>query len=171
MRAKLLSLISLVLVMSVLLAGCGLIGGLFGSGLVPYDQMEYTRPDMVRFSAVLEESCAAALEESNIQKLEDAILAFYDVYDAFYTNLNLAFISYSHDLTDIYWEGEYSYCASHSATADAGLDRLYRSLAKSPLRDTLEGDDYFGADYFDRFEGESIFDEHMIDLLNQEALL
>lgn len=171
MRSKILTLISLLLVVSFLLSGCGLIGGLFGGGLVPYDRMEYSRPDMVQFSAVLEESCAAALEESDIRKLEDAIWAFYDVYDAFYTNLNLAFISYCRDLTDIYWEGEYSYCVSHSATADAGLDRLYRSLAQSPLRDTLEGDAYFGADYFDSFEGESIYDEHLTDFLNQEALL
>lgn len=171
MGHKILSLITFLLVISVLLSGCSLRGGLFRSGLVPYGQMEYTRPDMVQFSAVLEESCTAALEESDIKQLEDAIWAFYDVYDAFYTSLNLAFISYSRDLTDIYWEGEYTYCTAHSATVDAGLDRLYRSLAKSPLRDTLEGDAYFGAGYFDSFEGESIYDEHLTNLLNQEALL
>ena len=171
MRAKMRSLIFLILVISVLLTGCGLSDGLFGSRLVSYDQMEYTRPNMVLFSTVLDKSCTAALEETDIRKLEDAIWAFYDVYDGFYTNLNLAFISYSRDLTDIYWEGEYSYCASYSATADAGLDRLYRSLAKSPLRETLEGDNYFGPGHFDSFEGESLYDEHLTSLLNQEALL
>ena len=171
MRGKILSLISLILVISVMITGCGLLDGLFGSSLVPYEQMEYSRPDMAEFSAVLEESCSVALEASDISLLLDAIWSFYDVYDSFYTNMSLAFISYCRDLTDIYWEGEYSYCASHSATVDAGLDRLYRSLAKSPLRETLEGEDYFGADYFDSFEGESIYDEYLTTMLNQEALL
>mgnify|MGYP006932882083 CR=1 FL=1 len=95
MRAKMRSLIFLILVISVLLTGCGLSDGLFGSRLVSYDQMEYTRPNMVLFSTVLDKSCTAALEETDIRKLEDAIWAFYDVYDGFYTNLNLAFICYA----------------------------------------------------------------------------
>lgn len=164
-------ILALCLVLCVLLTGCGLLWDLWGSGLVPYSQMEYVRPDMVEFSSVLDESCAIALQDQNIKSVEAAIWAFYDVYDAFYTNYCLAMISHSRDLTDIYWEAEYSYCASHSATVDAGLDQLYRSLAKSPLRETLEGDDYFGADYFDSFEGESIYDEQLTQMLNQEALL
>lgn len=167
MRSKILSLISLILILCVLLSGCNLLG----SRLMHYDRMEYTRPDMVAFAVVLQDSCNAALEETDIRKLEDAIWAFYDVYDSFYTNLSLAMIAYSRDLTDIYWEGEYTYCTSQSATADAGLDRLYRSLAKSPLRETLEGEDYFGPDYFDSFEGDSIYDEYMLQLLNREAEL
>lgn len=171
MKAKQRFLISFILIISVLLTGCSGLEGLFGTGLVPYAQMKYTRPDMVRFASVLEESCTAALEEQDIRKLERAILAFYDEYDAFYTNMNLSFISYSRDLTDIYWEAEYSYCASYSATADAGLDQLYRALAKSPLRETLEGEAYFGTDYFTAFEGEGIYDDYLTSLLNQEAQL
>ena len=164
-------ILALVLVLCLLLSGCSVINGLFATRLVPYDRMEYARPNMEEFAAVLEQSCAAALDETNIQQLETAIWDFYDVYDDFYTNLSLAFIAYSRDLTDIYWEGEYTYCNSHSATADAGLDQLYRCLAKSPLREILEGEDYFGADYFDSFEGESVYDEQFIQLLNREAEL
>lgn len=159
-------LLILGLVLAVVLSGCN-----FQGFITSYDRMEYTRPDMVKFKTVLEESCAIALEEKDIDDLEDAIWAFYDVYDDFYTNLNLAFISYSRNLTDLYWEAEYRYCAEQSATADAGLDQLYRSLAQSPLRQTLEGDDYFGEGYFDSYEGESIYDEYMLSLLSQEAQL
>ena len=133
--------------------------------------MKYSRPDMVELSDVLDSSCAAALEETDLRKLEDAIWAFYDVYDAFYTNMSLAMIAHCRDLTDIYWKTEYDYCASQSATVDAALDQLYRHLAKSPLRNTLEGNDYFGADYFDSFEGESIYDEQLTQMLNEEAAL
>ena len=171
MRRSLRSIVALSLIVCILCSGCGMIGGLWGNRLVSYEQMEYTRPDMVAFAAVLEESCSIALQENNIRDLESAIWDFYAVYDDFYTNFSLAMIAYSRDLTDIYWEEEYSYCTSQSATVDAGLDRLYRCLAQSPLRNTLEGEDYFGADYFDSFEGESVYDQHLTDLLEQEALL
>lgn len=171
MRSRMNLILSLCMVLCVLLTGCSLLQSVLGTGLVPYRQMEYTRPDMVEFAAVLDESCASALEEDNIDTLVDAIWAFYNVYDTFYTNYNLAMIAYSRDLTDIYWEDEYAYCTSNSAAADAGLDRLYRTLAKSPLRETLEGEDYFGPDYFDSFEGDGIYDEHLTELLSQEAIL
>lgn len=171
MKNRMIKLIALVMVVSCLLSGCSVINGLLATRLVAYDQMEYTRPNMVEFEEVLARSCVAALEETDFTLLENAIWEFYYVYDSFYTNLQLAFIAYSRDLTDIYWEGEYTYCNSYAATADAGLDRLYRSLAQSPLRDKLESDDYFGAGYFDSYEGESIYDSQLLEMLEQEAQL
>ena len=171
MKTGLRIVIALCLILSVLLSGCTILDNLLRPDLVPYSQMEYSRPNMVEFAQVLESSCQSALEETDLRKLEDAIWAFYDVYDAFYTNMNLALIAHCRDLTDIYWEEEYGYCAAHSATVDAGLDQLYRHLAQSPLRHTLEGEDYFGADYFDSFEGESVYDAELNRMLNEEAEL
>ena len=171
MRTQIRILIAICLTLSFLLSGCSPLNTFFGPDLVPYSQMKYSRPDMVKLSDVLDTSCATALEETDLRKLEDAIWAFYDVYDEFYTNMSLAMIAHCRDLTDIYWKAEYDYCASHSATVDAGLDQLYRCLAKSPLRNILEGEDYFGADYFDSFEGESVYDEQLTQMLNQEAAL
>ena len=163
--------IAVCLALSFMLSGCSILDIFWGADLVPYNQMEYVRPNMVEFTQVLDSSCAIALEETDLRKLEDAIWAFYDVYDAFYTNMGLAMIAYCRDLTDIYWESEYTYCASHSATVDAGLDQLYRHLAQSPLRHTLEGEDYFGEGYFDSYEGESVYDEQLTQMLNAEAEL
>lgn len=164
-------LTAMLLVVAVLLSGCGLLVDLIFEQSMSYSNMQYTRPDMDDLNAVLESSCAAALQETDISELEDAIWAFYNVYDDFYTNMNLAFIEYCRDLSDLYWQGEYSYCSEQSATVDAGLDSLYRALAKSPIRDTLETDEYFGAGYFDSYEGESIYDENLLALLSREAQL
>lgn len=155
-----------VLLTALLLTGCNIMGG-----VVSYEQMKYTHPNMSEFEQTLEKSISSALTEKKIKKLETAILDFYEAYDSFFTNLNLAFINYSRDLTDVYWEEEYRFCAQQSATADAALDSLYRALAKSPLRETLEGDNYFGEDFFKSYEGESLYDEKMMSLLEQEALL
>lgn len=169
MKRVLRAVFLLCLALSVLLSGCGIVGQWLGGGLVSYDRMEYVRPDMLKFSSVLNKSCDTALEHEDIDVVEDAIWEFYAVYDDFYTNYYLAMLEYSRDLTDLYWEQEYNYCITHSTQVDAGLDRLYRSLAQSPVRQILEGEDYFGSGYFDSFEGESIYDEYLTDLLTQEA--
>ena len=163
MKRRFLLLVALVTLLCLVLCGCG--------GLVSYEQMNYSRPDMTNHQRVLEASCTVALESDNVKKVVDAIWNYYDEYDHFYTNYNLAMISHFRDLTDIYWDNEFAYCAEHSTEVDAGLDRLYRCLAQSPVRETLEGEDYFGAGYFDSFEGESIYDETLTDFLSQEAVL
>lgn len=169
MKATFRFILLMCLTVSVFLTGCSVFNAFLRGGLVPYDQMEYTRPDMLKFNVTLGQSCTAASQEENIDILMDAIWEFYAVYDDFYTNYNLAMIEYSRDLTDIYWETEYNYCVGYSTEVDSGLDRLYRALAKSPLRETLDGEDYFGAGYLDGYEGESIYDDYLTDLLTQEA--
>jgi len=137
--------------------------------VVDYEDMEYERPDMTAFQQSLDDACRIAGEAKRVDEIIDAIYGFYDHYDGFYTSYLLADVRYSADLTDIYWEQEYNYCIEQAATADAGLDTLYRALAKSPLREQLESEEYFGAGYFDAYEGESLYDDYYMDLMDQEA--
>lgn len=136
-----------------------------------YDELVYERPNLTEHARVLEDSCRIALESDNLNRVVEAIYAYYDQYDWFYTNYALANIRYSGNLTDLYWEQEYNYCAEHTAEVDAGLDRLYHALADSPVRKKLEGPDYFGKGFFDDYEGESIWDETFTALMEQEIQL
>lgn len=139
-------------------------------GLVKYSEMEYQRPDMTAHAAVLEESCRIALEETDYETVLNAVYAYYDEYDWFQTNYALANIRYSKDLTDIYWEQEYNYCSEKASEVDAGLDRLYHTLAQSPAREELEAA-FFGSDFFDAYDGESIWDETFTAMMEEEARL
>jgi hypothetical protein len=178
---KMFRILAVVLALCLVLTGCaGLnfgeyfqqLGALLGAKLLmPYDQMEYTRPDMEQFQKTLEDCCARAESEKKLDKLVQIIYEFYGVYDDFYTGYALAMIGYSKDQTDTYWQEEYEFCTENTAQVDAGLDRFYRVLAKSPLRSELEGEAYFGAGYFDSYEGDSLFDEVFQDLLRQEQEL
>lgn len=174
-------LLALCMALVLLLCGCG-IGDMSteqwqmelyyrGMDLLHYSEMEYQRPNMTDHAQVLEKSCQVALENRNIDQVLDAVYAYYDQYDWFYTNYALANIRYSKDLTDIYWEQEYSYCAEHTAEVDAGLDRLYHALAESPIREKLESDEYFGPGFFDAYEGESLWDDTFTAMMEQEAIL
>ena len=177
MKKRVLCITAVCLVLA-MLSGCAGIADYFdklsqmlGLSLVDFEDMVYTRPDMDAFRRELDRCCADAAEERNFNDLQQTILDFYAVYESFYTNYALANIHYSKDLTDTYWEGENTFCTENSPEVDAGLDRLYRALAKSPLRDKLEGDQFFGPDFFDDYEGESIYDETFNAMLSQEAAL
>ncbi len=181
MKKRLVSVLAVCLVLCLVLTGCtGLdFGGYFqqlgallsGELLTPFAQMEYVRPDMEQFEKLLQESCDKAAAETNLQDMVGIIYDFYAVFDDFYTNLALAMVRYSLDQTDPYWEAEYNFCTQNSGRVDAALDQFYRVLAASPLREELEGENYFGSGYFDGYEGDSIYDEYFTELMKQEAAL
>lgn len=159
------------LLAAVLLTGCaGLASVPQGAQMVKYEDMEYVRPDMDKLQESLDAACTAARGD-DLKTITDAIYAFYEEYDGFYTNYALADIKSSCDLTDIYWGEEYAWCLERVAEADAALEELYYALADSPCREELESDEYFGEGYFDAYEGESIYDEELLSLLEQEAEL
>lgn len=163
-------LIALVLLLT-LLCGCGATNSLGFHGVVAFEDMEYRRPDMDELQALLDACTDLAAKGTDIDALVDAIWDFYDGYDAFNTNYDLAYIHYNADLTDYYWQTEHNWCAERSPEADAMLEELFYALAASPLRDTLEGEDYYGAGYFDYYDGESLYDEDFVALLEREQTL
>lgn len=181
MKIRFLRLIALVLTAAVLLSGCGMVdfGEYFGAvrslvdgnAIVPYESMTYERPDMTQLQQTLDAACEAA-EGDDVSAILDGIYDFYDAYDWFSTYYALADIHYCADLTDTYWEVEYNYCAQNAATVDAGLQELYRALARSPAREKLEQDEYFGEGFFDSYEDEeSVWDETFTAMLEEEARL
>ena len=179
MRPILKKLIALCLVLCLTLTGCAGIDlkGYFEnliamfSGVTAFVDMEYQRPDMDAFQKALDQACAAAAEETDIDELEAVIWGFYDQYGAFSTAYSLSTIHYCQDLTNSYWEEEYTFCLENAAQVEAAMDKFYRVLAKSPLRETLESDDYFGEGFFDYYDGETLYDETFLGLLEQEAQL
>lgn len=138
---------------------------------IRFEDITYYRPDMDELTGILEESCAIAESSEDISEVEDAILEYYWIYDEFYTSYFLANIYYCLDMTDTYWQEEYSFCEENSTAADAGLEVLYYALAKSPIRDELEGERYFGEGFFDYYEGESIWDDTFVGMMEQESEL
>ena len=138
--------------------------------VVAYKDMEYTRPDMEALNGTLEAACEAS-KGTDLEAVLEGINRFYDAYDNFYTNYMLADIRYSGDLTDTTWEEEYRFCSENSVTVDAGLDELYGALAQSPCREKLEAEEYFGAGFFDPYEGSSGWDAELTSLMERESRL
>lgn len=181
MRKLGLRLIALCVAVCMLFSGCGVIdlGGYFdrlssmlGMGNTSFESMDYVRPDVDAIEEV-RESCAelAADENADLDELSGLIYEYFFLYSGFGTNYYLAYIHYSIDMSDTYWETEYNYCAQQAATVDGGRDRLMYALADSPHRDELESDELFGEGYFASYDGESAWDEAFTALMEQEAAL
>ena len=137
---------------------------------VTFREMVYVRPDMDALEACLNRARSAA-RGSDEDAVMEAVDAFYVEYDWFYTRYSLADIHYSQDLTNSFWETEYTFCVENAAQADAWQEELFCALAQSPCRKALERD-YFGEGYFDDYdEDETGWDEGFTGLLRQEGTL
>ena len=164
-------LIALMLCAALLLCGCaGAKNALGFSGIVKFEEMEYVRPDMDAVADAALAAIEAAETARTPEQVMDAVWEYYDVYNDFQTDYDLAHIHYHADLTDFYWQTEEAFCAENYAQLDAYLEDIYEALAESPHRAELE-EEYFGAGYFDDYEGEGFYDEELMALLEQEQAL
>ncbi len=160
-------IISLLLLV-VLLCGCGATNSLGFHGVVKFSEMEYTRPDLDEFQQIAQSSCDLARTSKDQEAVEDAIWTLYDAIDHYATQADLAYIHYHANLSDIYWQEEYAYCMEQQAEVDAALEDLYEALAQSPIRDIWEREESFGPGFFDAYEGGGMYDETLMAYLEQE---
>ena len=174
-----LRLLAVLLALALLLSGCSflehlyaqLMSNLNSSYMTPFSEMEYQRPDFIQLSKKANHCASLAESTDDLDALVESINDFYIAYNDFYTNYALANIYYCKDLTDIYWEQEYTFCAETAAQAEALRDSLNYTLADCPLKEELEGEEYFGEGFFDDFTGESIWDKTFTAMMEQEAQL
>ena len=168
--------VALVLVLALLLTGCALdFGGYFARLAnvfrpVSFENMTYTRPD----PALLDEALGPCLESAkgkNLNKLVGNINTLNSICNTFQTSYFLAYIHYSIDMTDSYWEEEYNFCSQITPRVQAAVDELMYALAASPLRSKLEDEAYFGPGYFDGYDGESYWTEEFTALKDRETEL
>ena len=169
--------IALVLAVTILLTGCSgmsfeeLIGDIGARLVTPFSEMEYARPDVDSMARDLGNCCIMAQSGDNKDALMEQVWKVYNAYNTFYTQYNLASIHYFRDMTDIYWEDEYNYCAQNAASVEAMLEEMFYALAESPLKEELEQDAAFGEGFFDGYSGESVWDETFLSLMEQETVL
>lgn len=167
MKKVLFRLTALMVAVCLLFSGCSLLG----SHGVPFEDMVYARPSLPELSACADRCTELGRSGDDLDKLWMELIDFFALYSDFYTQYLLAYVHYCKDMTDLYWADEYNYCEERTALAEATRDRLLHELAKSPLREQLEGEDYLGSDYFDDYDGESLWTDEFQTLKEQESEL
>lgn len=175
MKKRLFSIISILLCLSLLLSGCGVLKRFLKNvtdAVTPsFEDMPYTRPDMSKLESLANQCISLAEKGTDLDALVSQIEVYSMESSSFMTNYSLAYIHYSIDSVDPKWQEEYNYCLALTAQYEALQDKLLRALAKSSLREDLESDELFGPGYFDGYEGESIWTEEFTALMNQDSAL
>lgn len=165
-------LLALVLCCALVLCGCdtGATNALGFHGVVDFEDMDYVRPDMDQVAEAAQAVIDAAEENRSADDILEAVWDYYDVYDSFTTNYNLAYIHYHANMKDIYWQQEQAYCSENMAQLDLYLEDIYYALAACDARQELEAE-YFGDGAFDMYTGEELYDDDLVALLEREQVL
>lgn len=174
MKKRFLSIIALCLAVSLVFSGCQLFKDLMEQamrGSTAFDDMEYTRPNVSNMKDLVDESLKLSATADDVDVLMEPVLEFYALYADFTTNYYLAYIHYSIDMSDSYWDEEYTHCSEQLALVQSLTDELLYGLAACDLREELESTDFFGAGFFDDYQGESLWTERFTQLMEQETAL
>ena len=101
--------------------------------LVPFDEMEYRRPDLdgleELFTATADYADAASRRDS--RALSDLLERCWDAYDEFYTMETLAMLRSDIDQSDEDAAGEYEFCRESEVRVEEWLDRVLAACAAS----------------------------------------
>ena len=188
MKKRTISLLSMLLAV-LLLAGCGSIkqaaeefaqsagsfsfsGTQHSPGIVHFDDMEYSRPDLDALRAdiaAVEEGLDSGLSFLKIKRLLDSC---YEDYYSYYTMYTLADIRSCQDLTDEYYATECGWCAENFAVVQQLFDRLYYSCAASSMAEDLE-DKYFWEGFVEEYSDaeSSYYSDLAVELMQEESAL
>lgn len=106
--------------------------------IVSFDEMEYKRPDIDALKAKAQD-----VEEllGNFFKVKDVIIEldkFVDLYNNFYTMMNLACVRYDMDTQDEFYFEEYSYCTEAAGDVEYLTDELLLDCSNSSMCDYLD---------------------------------
>ena len=105
---------------------------------VPFDAMQYQRPDAQALVEELNRAAQDIAQASSGQAQYDRIEAAWAGYETYYTMYILAQIHLDEDAKDAYWQAENDYMAETSTDVDYALLRMYQALLDSPYREELE---------------------------------
>ena len=135
--------------------------------MVPFEEMDYSRPDMERLYADFDELIEQAAS-ADADALLDLFYNVYDQYINFYTMDTLANIHHSLDTTNAYYNEEYDYCEGESPKVEEKLESMYKAFAASPVRNELEVR-FFGEGFFETYDDYEVYtNETYLGLAQQE---
>ena len=169
-------LLALFLALTVLLSGCEQVLARYveyrwGSSGDILQALDYYHPDLAVFENELN-NCRQSIEnKEGTEKILESVNEIYWQYDDFYTNRDLAYIHYCHDMTNAHWQKEYEFCADAAGDVEAYLEELYMTLAESSYREELEQTEYFYDGFFDQYTGKTVWNETYLGLYEQEQEL
>ena len=161
-------LLALLLAAVLLLSGCSLLTAERDGyvSMVPFDEMEYARPDLDAALADADDLIASLGRGMKLRDATDALDALFTEYYRMRTMETLSTIRSDTDVTDAYYSEEYAFCSDAVITFRGKLEEVFAACAASDLKDDL--DDYFGEGFLDDYGEDYVYPERLFELQKQE---
>ena len=168
-RSRLLSaLLALTLVLS-LLSGCSLLlrDRQDYVDMVPFDEIEYTRPDLDDMLETADNVIATLkATKPSASAVKAELNSLFADFQTLRTLQALTTIRSDSDVTDDYYRGEMDFCSDAVIAFQAKLDEVFAACAASAIRDSL--DDFFGEGFLDDYGEDYTVPEALYALQRQE---
>lgn len=110
--------------------------------IVPFDEMEYARPDIDALKAKVEEVETLLDTLFKFREVIEGLNEFFAMYTDFYTMLNLASLRHDIDTEDEFYAEENSFCNEAAADVEYWSDKLKLACSGSYMFDYLD-ENYF----------------------------
>lgn len=161
-------LLALLLAAVLLLSGCSLFTADRGGyvSMVPFDKMEYARPDLDAALADADDLIASLGRGMKLRDATDALDALFTEFYHMRTMETLATIRSDSDVTDAYYSEEYAFCSDAVITFRGKLEEVFAACAASDLKDDFT--DYFGEGFLDDYGEDYVYPERLFELQKQE---
>ena len=138
---------------------------------IPFSQISYSRPDADALCEGFRKIQAMVEDGTDAQTVLDAFMPLYEDYTYFYTISDYAYIRYSLNLQDSYFDTEYNWCEEQSPLIEQAMEKCYIAMADSDLRGELE-EEYFGEGFFEYYDENQIYsNDRVVELMQKESSL
>ncbi len=136
-----------------------------------FSEIKYTRPDAQK---IIDDFTALQKMVEDGASTEEILKIYIPIDDAcyFFSTMNsYAYIRYSLDLNDTYYDDEYNWCEEQLPLVAQAEEQCFIAMSNSPERERLEAE-HFGEDFFDFYDEHQIYsNDRVVELMQEESAL
>ncbi len=137
-----------------------------------FSDIQYERPDAQSLCDRFAELQKLVEDGATASEVLEAYEPIFEDYLHFDTMSSYAYIRYTLNLNDSYFDEEYNWCQERDPEIKQAQEKCYIVMAKSDIREELEADDIFGEDFFDFYDENEIYsNDRVVELMQQESEL
>lgn len=138
---------------------------------ISFKEIVYERPDAQGLCDRFKEIQAMVESGSSASKVINTFEILYEDYVYFYTLSDYAYIRYTLNLDDTYFDEEYNWCEEQSPLIEQAMEECYIAMAGSDLRNDLE-ELYFGEGFFEYYDENQVYsNDRVVELMQEESAL
>lgn len=131
----------------------------------------YERPDADALCKAIGSVQALVEDGENADAVLKAFDEVYEDYILFDTMATVAYIRYTLDLNDSFYDEENRWCDEQSPLVEQALEKCYIAMAGSPIRDRLEQME-FGEGFFAYYDEHQVYsNDRIVELMQEESAL